>query len=137
METVYTPRVKNGRPFNESPQKHYYGKTAPHPDHSNHNYFYKYLHLHIVLKIVLRRGSSLQKHLKSTSSRSSTRRLILSKLKHKLGDTLQRLTWSSQLRPGDSISSRLSKEGSLDTPMLKDRLIFSRGKKILLRSLMK
>jgi hypothetical protein len=43
METVYTPRVKDGRISNDSPQKHYYGKTAQKFGHSNHNYHFKYI----------------------------------------------------------------------------------------------
>lgn len=45
MQSVLTPRVKNGHGSNDSPQKHYYGKTAPRFGHSNHNYHYKYFHL--------------------------------------------------------------------------------------------
>lgn len=41
MQRVYTPRVKDGNGLDESAQKHYYGKTAPRFNHSNHNYFYK------------------------------------------------------------------------------------------------
>lgn len=46
MQQVYTPRVKDGRRSNESPQGHYYGKTAPKFSHlnANSNHHFKYLH---------------------------------------------------------------------------------------------
>jgi hypothetical protein len=50
MQTVLTPRVKDGRVSDDSPQKHYYGKTAPRFNHSNHNYHYKYTISHTALK---------------------------------------------------------------------------------------
>lgn len=43
MERVFTPRVKDGRLSNDSPQVHYYNKTATKfTNKANPNYHHKY-----------------------------------------------------------------------------------------------
>jgi len=68
MQTVLTPRVKDGRISNDSPQNHYYGKTAPRFGHSNHNYHYKYHHQHLVQKIA-QKNPNIQNQSQSTFNR--------------------------------------------------------------------
>jgi hypothetical protein len=52
MQQTFTPRVKDGRISNDSPQKNYYNKTAPRFN-DNPNYNYKYNKFHLVLKLIL------------------------------------------------------------------------------------
>lgn len=43
MQRVWTPRVKDGRRSNDSPQVHYYNKTGERFTNANPHYHYKYL----------------------------------------------------------------------------------------------
>jgi hypothetical protein len=70
MQTVYIARVKDGRVSNDSPQKHYYGRTAHGFASSNSNYFYKYLKYYKVLSFLHKKERSHKKWLKRMSNTS-------------------------------------------------------------------
>jgi hypothetical protein len=73
MDIVYTPRVKDGRISNDSPQKHYYGKTAQKFGHANHNYHFKYMLINLVHSKVHKEGRKLKK-MRHKTSRICSRR---------------------------------------------------------------
>lgn len=52
MQQVYTPRVKDGRNSNDSPQIHYYNKTATKVNNPNPSLFQKYQYFKPVPKVV-------------------------------------------------------------------------------------
>lgn len=52
MQQAYTPRVKDGRLSNDSPQIHYYNKTATKVNNANPSYFNKYHCIKPALKVV-------------------------------------------------------------------------------------
>ena len=58
MQTVLTPRVKDGRILNDSPQKHYYGRTSGSFRNANHNYHIKYHTPYLVQKIAQKNQNS-------------------------------------------------------------------------------
>lgn len=111
MDTVYTARVKDGRYSNQSPQKHYYGKTAPRFGHSNHNYFFKYIHSDSVPKIVQRRQSRPRKWLSMRYSRSLRERLAWNRNSLRSRDRarstykIQRTLSPTSSRPSMDVSS--------------------------------
>ena len=61
LKQVYTPRVKDGRRSNDTPEVHYYNKTGVRFSNANPHYHYKYFLIKLVLRIVLPKEDSILK----------------------------------------------------------------------------
>ena len=123
MQTVLTPRVKDGRVSDDSPQKHYYGKTAPRFNHSNHNYQFKYTISHSVQKThprSLNRPNLLQQ----SCSRWLIRRLMLMGWQLSLSEKPKRSALTSLQRATDLTNRRLFTAENWNTLLHKEWTTF-------------
>lgn len=115
MQTIYTARVKDGRYSNDSPQKHYYGRTGAGFASSNSNYFFKYLWSYLAHSFLQKRANNSQKYSRMMFNTLSTWRLTIMPLSLISKMMLKIIKQANHLNELTLISSKLFMEGSCST----------------------